>query len=149
MDEQQTDTNDVSPPPNTKAIVENFFKKDSELSEHSKRLKPIRGERKELYDTLISVLEQSRVKEYRLPSGKVVSLEVVDRPVPLKKEYLQAKLAEIMGNADQAEAFANQIWEERPLVSKPKLKFKTSSSSSEGAAGAGAKAGDRRKRARA
>lgn len=139
--EHQQQHHSGPPPPNTKAIAENFFRKDTELSEHSKRLKPIRGERKELYDTLLSVMEQSEVKEYRLPSGKVVSLEIKDRPVPLKKEYLQAKLAEIMGNAEQAEAFANRVWDERPIVSKPKLKFNASGSGDKAA-------GERRKRAR-
>jgi hypothetical protein len=108
---------------NTKAIVETFFRKDSELVEESKKLKPIKSERKELYDTLVSVLEQSDVKEHQLPTGQMVSLEIVERPVPLKKDYIQAKLHEILGNAEQAELLANRIWDERPTQSKPKLKI--------------------------
>jgi hypothetical protein len=101
-----------------------FVSKNGELTEKAKTLAPIRKECKTLQESIVQSMQQSGQNELVLQGGQKICLHRKESPLPLKQDYLEAKLTELMQEqaAGGAAEWAQRIWEERPT--KPNFKLK-------------------------
>lgn len=110
----------------THQLANSFVSKNGELTEKSKTLAPIRKECKTLQESIMQSMQQSGQNEIVLQGGQKICLQRKESPVPLKQEYLESKLAELMqepgADARNAAQWAQRIWDERPT--KPNFKLK-------------------------
>jgi hypothetical protein len=117
----------------THQLANSFVSKNGELTEKSKTLTPIRKECKTLQESIMQSMQQSGQNEIVLQGGHKICLQRKESPVPLKQEYLESKLTELMqeqaaSRGDEgiakgiAALWAQRIWEQRPV--KPTLKLK-------------------------
>lgn len=104
-----------------KETVMKYIEIDDKLKKIREKTKELTAEKKSKEDSILQFIQANDDKPLNLPDGKL-KRTVTKSQAPLKKDLIQKVLAEILGDANKATQFADQIDKSRPVTEKVALK---------------------------
>ncbi len=103
------------------ANVKKYLKADDELRELREKSKKLTSEKKEKEEFILQYLQNIDENVLDVPDGKL-KRNISRTQAPLKKEFIQKALTEIVGDSNKASAMTEQIIKSRPTIEKITLK---------------------------
>ncbi len=101
--------------------VKKYLEVDDKLREIKEKTKNLNAEKKEKEDFILNYLQSIDEKVVDVADGKL-RRNITKSQVPLKKEYIQKALSEIIGDSAKATTMTEHIIKSRPTVEKITLK---------------------------
>jgi len=103
------------------SAVKKYLEVDDKLRELRVMNKNLTTEKKQKEEAILSYLQSLDEQSINVADGKL-KRNVSKTQAPLKKEYIQASLTQIIGDAIKATAITDQIIKSRPMVERVTLK---------------------------
>jgi len=101
--------------------VKKYIEIDDKLKYIKKQLKVLNGDKKEHENYILDYLQSIEENIIDIPDGKL-KRNVNKTQSPLKKEFIQKVLAEIIGDSNKATLIMEEINNSRPMVERISLK---------------------------
>jgi hypothetical protein len=101
--------------------VKKYIEIDDKLKYIKKQLKVLNGDKKEHENYILDYLQSIEENIIDIPDGKL-KRNINKTQSPLKKEFIQKVLAEIIGDSNKATLIMEEINNSRPMVERISLK---------------------------
>jgi hypothetical protein len=101
--------------------VKKYIEIDDKLKYIKKQLKVLNGDKKEHENYILDYLQSIEENIIDIPDGKL-KRNINKTQSPLKKEFIQKVLSEIIGDSNKATLIMEEINNSRPMVERISLK---------------------------
>jgi hypothetical protein len=101
--------------------VKRYLAVDDKLRDIREKSKVLNNEKKEREEFILKYLQTIEEEEIGVIDGKL-KRNVTKSQAPLKKEFIQKALVEIVGDATKAQIFTEHILKSRPVTEKVTLR---------------------------
>lgn len=121
MSEEETQTEKKKVSPEFVQNVKRYLEVDDKLREIREKTKTLNAEKKTKEEFILNYLQAIEENEINVADGKL-KRNVTKSQGPLKKEFIQIALTDIVGDAIKAQALTDHIIKSRPVTEKVSLR---------------------------